>query len=172
MTSPQTLVEVAQAFHAAQVQWLVVGGYAVVAHGYVRFTQDLDIVVKLDQQNCLLMVQCLKSLGFQSRIPEPMEHFADEAKRSKWREEKDMIVFTVWRQAHGSFDQIDIFLREPFPVVELQPLIWHQTTNTGIDIPCIDLKHLLLMKQEAGRPQDILDIEQLTRVAKALGRLP
>jgi len=36
---------------AHDVRYLVVGGYAVAAHGYPRFTQDLDVWVWLDEQN-------------------------------------------------------------------------------------------------------------------------
>jgi predicted nucleotidyltransferase len=36
-----------RALNDANVRYLIVGGLAVVAHGYVRFTQDIDLVVQL-----------------------------------------------------------------------------------------------------------------------------
>ncbi len=35
----------------AAVEYLVVGGLAVVAHGYVRFTADVDLLLGLDHAN-------------------------------------------------------------------------------------------------------------------------
>jgi hypothetical protein len=36
---------------AHSVRFLIVGGYAVAAHGHPRFTKDLDVWVWLDEQN-------------------------------------------------------------------------------------------------------------------------
>jgi hypothetical protein len=41
------------ALNDANVRYLIVGGLAVVAHGYVRFTQDIDLVVQLERENVL-----------------------------------------------------------------------------------------------------------------------
>lgn len=35
--------EFLQLLNAHDVEWLLVGGYAVALHGYVRFTSDIDI---------------------------------------------------------------------------------------------------------------------------------
>ena len=35
---------VVRGFNEAQVRYLIAGGVAVVAHGYVRFTADLDLI--------------------------------------------------------------------------------------------------------------------------------
>lgn len=39
----KVLVEVLRTLNEHEVRYLVVGGLAVVAHGYVRFTKDLDL---------------------------------------------------------------------------------------------------------------------------------
>ena len=39
------------ALNHANVRYLVVGGLAVVAHGYVRFTADIDLILDLDAAN-------------------------------------------------------------------------------------------------------------------------
>jgi hypothetical protein len=40
-----------RALAEARVRYLVVGGLAVVAHGYVRFTADVDLVLDLESGN-------------------------------------------------------------------------------------------------------------------------
>ena len=44
------------ALNAAEVRYLVVGGVAVVLHGYLRTTADLDLVVELETDNVLRAV--------------------------------------------------------------------------------------------------------------------
>ncbi|MEK6374598.1 MAG: hypothetical protein AABO58_18075 [Acidobacteriota bacterium] len=43
--------ELLTALNAGGVRYLVVGGVAVVLHGYARATFDLDLVIELDTQN-------------------------------------------------------------------------------------------------------------------------
>lgn len=45
------LEQIFGALNEAQVRYLVVGGLAVIAHGYVRYTNDLDLVIQLDEPN-------------------------------------------------------------------------------------------------------------------------
>lgn len=167
MTGPDTLSAIAKAFSDRQVRWLVVGGYAVVAHGHVRFTHDLDVVIDLESQNCRIALTILTDLGFQPRIPVTMDSFADPELRRIWHDEREMIVFTVWRQSEGRFEQIDIFLREPFDFEKAWQERYLPDVPGGLVIPCIDLERLIAMKQEAGRPKDIEDIACLRRVVRS-----
>ncbi len=45
--------EVFKALNKAKVKYVVAGGVAVVLHGYMRATGDLDLIVFLDQENLL-----------------------------------------------------------------------------------------------------------------------
>ena len=42
-----------RALNDADVRYLIVGGLAVVAHGYVRYTADVDLVLDLERDNAL-----------------------------------------------------------------------------------------------------------------------
>jgi hypothetical protein len=42
---------IVQALNAAQARFIVVGGLAVNAHGYIRVTNDVDIVIRLTKQD-------------------------------------------------------------------------------------------------------------------------
>jgi hypothetical protein len=52
-----------RALNDINVHYLIVGGLAVVAHGYVRFTQDIDLVVQLDRENVLRAMNALTAIG-------------------------------------------------------------------------------------------------------------
>lgn len=73
--------QVLQALNAAGVRYLVVGGVAVVLHGHLRTTADLDLVVALDEGNARQAIAALGTLGFLPRAPVPAEQFADRAVR-------------------------------------------------------------------------------------------
>jgi predicted nucleotidyltransferase len=47
-----------------QVEYLIVGGYAVVAYGYHRFTGDLDVWIKPSKANAEKVLRTLKAFGF------------------------------------------------------------------------------------------------------------
>lgn len=58
-----------QALNSAGVRYLVVGGVAVVLHGHLRTTADLDLVVQLERENVLKAVRALAGLGYRPRAP-------------------------------------------------------------------------------------------------------
>ncbi len=51
-------------FVAREVKFLVVGGYAVAAHGHPRYTKDLDIWIRVDPLNAENIVRALDDFGF------------------------------------------------------------------------------------------------------------
>ena len=56
--------ELLQSFVSHNVRFLVVGGYALAAHGHPRYTKDLDIWVWTDPSNAERIVKSLESFGF------------------------------------------------------------------------------------------------------------
>ena len=51
-------------FTARDVRFLIVGGYAVAAHGHPRYTKDLDVWVRVDPENARRIVDALGDFGF------------------------------------------------------------------------------------------------------------
>ncbi|MGV6851045.1 MAG: DUF6036 family nucleotidyltransferase [bacterium] len=47
-----------------KVEYLLVGGYALGIHGYPRYTGDMDIWVKPEQENALRVLGVLEAFGF------------------------------------------------------------------------------------------------------------
>lgn len=51
-------------FAARDVRFLIVGGYAVAAHGHPRYTKDLDVWVRVDPDNARRIIDALGDFGF------------------------------------------------------------------------------------------------------------
>ncbi|MEQ8718613.1 MAG: hypothetical protein RIE08_13460 [Acidimicrobiales bacterium] len=51
-------------FAAHDVRFLIVGGYAVAAHGHPRYTKDLDVWVRVDPDNARRIIEALEEFGF------------------------------------------------------------------------------------------------------------
>src|SRR5215203_3203690 len=59
------------ALNAAGCKYLLVGGYALAAHGIPRFTKDLDIWIQPEPSNAGRVIEALGAFGA------PQEHIAD-----------------------------------------------------------------------------------------------
>jgi len=164
MLSVAAVVDVAAAFEREAVRYLFVGGLAVIAHGYVRLTTDLDIVIDLQPDNIRRAVTILAGLGFKPQAPVAIEAFVDARQRQEWVATKDMVVFPVWRDSATGPVVIDIFLLEPFSFPPAYLAAFWQTHASGTRFPFVDLNRLLAMKASAGRPKDVIDIEELRKV--------
>lgn len=51
------------AFNAHHVDFMIIGGWAVVYHGHVRLTEDLDIYVRATPENAKRAVAALEAVG-------------------------------------------------------------------------------------------------------------
>lgn len=56
-----------EALHAKEIRFVVIGGVAVAAHGYVRGTEDLDLVPDPDPENLERLTAALDEL--ESKLP-------------------------------------------------------------------------------------------------------
>lgn len=77
-------------------RYVVVGGVAVVLHGYVRLTADLDLVVDLEPEAARRTVEVLEGLGLVPRAPVAALDFAVRERRDEWIREKGMTVFSLF----------------------------------------------------------------------------
>ncbi len=147
-----------------KVRYAVAGGIALVLHGAVRFTADLDLIVELSPENLKDFITVMGELGYRPRLPVKAEDFADPLTRENWISEKGMTVFTFQHQDR-QINQIDVFVKEPlgFDAVEKE-LVWIKARDVAI--PVVSVRHLKMLKRIAGRPQDIADIEALEELEK------
>ena len=147
------------ALHAASVRYVVVDGMAVVLQGHPRMTVDLDLVIDLAADKAAAAVAALTGLGLQPRLPVPATDFADADKRRTWIEQRNLQVFSFYDPAEP-MREVDVFATEPIP---LDDLLADATVLTigGVPVAVASRRHLVAMKREAGRPQDLADIAAL-----------
>lgn len=151
---------IASALDDAGVRYLVAGGLAVNAHGYLRFTKDVDIVVHLVPDNVLRAFAALRAIGFRPSVPVTAAEFADPAIRSGWIRDKGMQVLQFWSDDHRE-TPIDMFVTEPFDFEHEYSQALLKRLHERIDVRFVSAGTLIRMKTAAGRPQDHLDVENL-----------
>ena len=156
--------EVFKALNKAKVKYVVAGGAAVILYGYPRLTQDLDLVVYLEEKNLEKLFDSLKKIGYSPKVPVTKEQFKDHRQRERWKKEKGMIVFS-FVDRRPPFQMIDMFVDEPikFDLLYKKRKI---VNIEGIKIPLIGIEHLILLKENAHRPKDLDDIVQLKEIMK------
>ena len=154
---------IVRALNEAKVQYLIVGGLAVNAHGYERLTVDLDLVIGLDSVNIISGLRALQAIDYHMSIPVTPEQFADAGLRQQWQTEKGMVVLRLWSDRHRR-TPVDVFIYEPFDFAqEHKAARWHAVAGES-QAPVIAYQTLLKMKIEAGRPKDLLDIDALRKL--------
>jgi hypothetical protein len=152
------------ALNRAGVRYVVVGGFATVLHGHARLTADIDLVVDLVPDEARKAVETLTSLGFRPRAPVEPFAFADSATRRQWVQEKGMRVFSLWDPANPMLE-IDLFAEHPIDFEEL----WNRAeivTLTQTVVRIASIRDLIRLKQLAGRPQDLADVEALENILR------
>jgi hypothetical protein len=154
---------IVRALNEAQVQYLIVGGLAVNAHGYERFTNDVDLVIGLDHENIIRGIRALKAIDYHMSIPVTPEEFANPELRRQWQEEKGMVVLRLWSDQHRR-TPIAVFIYEPFDFQEEYQSARWVTVLGEHTAPVISYRMLLKMKEGAGRPRDLIDIEKLRKL--------
>ncbi len=159
----RSLEAIFRALNTARVEYLVVGGLAVVAHGYVRTTDDVDLAIGLQPENIIRALRALIDIGFVMAIPVRPEDFADASLRETWRREKGMLVLKMLSDRHPS-TPVDIFVYEPFDVSAEFAKARMESLSDDLQVPVASLDCLLAMKRDAARPQDLADIDNLERV--------
>lgn len=155
-----TLEKIFVSLNAAGVRYLIAGGLAVNAHGYLRYTKDVDIVLHMTQGNIESALNTLATLGYKPNIPVSAKQFADPALRQEWITKKGMQVFQLWSDQHKE-TPIDIFVAEPFPFDQEHQQSLSKPLYASIEVRFVSIPTLIKMKQIANRPQDLIDIEQL-----------
>lgn len=160
----QSVVDIVSALSAAEIRYLIVGGLAVASHGYLRTTKDIDLVVALDRDNATAAFAALAKAGYRPKVPVTAAEFSDVGIRERLIKEKHMIVLQFWRDESPD---VDIFVREPFDFDSewANARLEHVTPNLQARV--VRLETLLKLKRQASRPQDLADIDALTKLYEA-----
>ena len=133
-------------FNDEKVEYLLVGAYALAAHGNPRATGDIDLWIRPSRANANRVVQALSRFG----APVDQLQKADFEKRD--------LVFQIGVAPR----RIDIMTS--ISGVERFEDAWRERLLVeveGLTIPVISRKHLIENKRVTGRPQDLADVAWL-----------
>jgi len=128
-----------------KVEYLVVGGYAVSIHGYPRSTKDLDVCIKISEDNASKMVGVINEFGMAS-LKLTKEDFL----------KRDFIT----QLGH---EPVRIDILNDLDGVSFEEA-WRNKKIINYEsatINFIGYNELLKVKEKSGRPQDIADISKL-----------
>lgn len=149
-----------KALDERRVRYLIAGGIAVNAYGYLRFTKYIDFVIELVPENIVQAFAALNALGYRPSVPITAEQFSDRDNRRRWIEEKEMKVLQFWSDQHQE-TPIDVFIEVPFDfAAELAVAPMKELRDVG-SVPIVTLPILVAMKRAANREQDRVDLDNL-----------
>lgn len=132
---------------AHEVRFLIVGGYAVAAHGHPRMTGDLDVWLMVASDNAERVVRVLAAFGFAALGLE-----ADDFR-------------SPGRVVQLGYPPLRIDLLTSVDGVDFDHC-WERRIDVPFDdtlVPVIGRDDLLASKRASGRPQDLADVEALER---------
>ena len=152
---------IAAALTQADVPFLLVGGLAVVEHGYGRNTYDVDLVIRLTPDAILRAFAAPDRIGYRPRVPINAQQFADPERRRELLETKRMQVLNFWSDEHRE-TPLDIFVTEPFDFDQEYERSAKREVAPGLTVQIVSLETLFAMKREANRPKDLADIDELS----------
>ncbi len=128
------------------VRFLIVGGYALAAHGLPRLTGDLDAWIWISDENAERVIKALTEFGF-GALGLTVADF----------NRRDSVV-----QLGYPPHRIDILTE--IEGVSFEPS-WGRRLEVVLDgrlVPIIGREDLIANKRASGRPQDIADVARLS----------
>lgn len=139
----------------AGVDFIVIGAFAVAAHGAPRATTDLDITPEPSADNLERLMRALDAIDARMLPLDIPEH--GEILSVEWLAEGGNFQFST------AFGQLDVLQVIVGPDLEHHDLAAHalQTEVLGMQLEVCSYDDLVKMKESAGRTQDMLDLERL-----------
>jgi hypothetical protein len=146
---------------ARGVDYVLIGGLAAVLHGSAMLTQDVDICFARDEGNLQALAKALGELGAKLRgVGEPVPFLPDG--QALGRSE----LLTLDTSA-GPLDLVSLPPgAPPYDVLRRRAL---RLDLGAFAVSVASVEDLIAMKRAAGRPKDLLAIEELEAILR-LGR--
>ncbi|MCS7152103.1 MAG: nucleotidyltransferase [Endomicrobia bacterium] len=133
-----------------KVRYLVVGAYAVIYYTEPRYTKDIDIWVKPDIKNAVRLYNALKEFGAPLRGIR-VEDFTNPN-----------LIYQIGVEPV----RVDIIMSLPGVSFDTAWKRRKKVMYGDIQINLLSIEDLIKVKKKLRRPNDILDIEKLKKVAK------
>jgi hypothetical protein len=140
----QELIEI---FERLGVEYMLVGGFAVNYYGYVRTTQDIDILLNPSLENSHKVMAALGEFGF-GEAGIPRECFTSEGTAVHLGEEPNRIDLLTHLKGVSNEDAFANRRRAEYE---------------GVSFSIISFGDLLACKQSSDRPRDLADADELAK---------
>jgi predicted nucleotidyltransferase len=137
----------------AEVDFLLIGGYAVIFHGYIRVTADMDIWLKPTNENKQKLLTAFKNVEL---------HPDDIKQLGETFDFTSIVVFHFGMPP----ERIDFLTKVPGVNFDDAFAKKEFMNINGRDVPVLRLDDLIVAKLLAGRPQDKADVEMLQQINK------
>ena len=145
MVLPPDFKEFLKLLNGKNIQYLLIGGYAVGYHGYPRATNDMDIWIAINLKTAEQMVLALKEFGFDtSQLSEELFLKENSIVRMGIAPMRIEILTTI-----SGVDFEECFQQKIVDEID------------GIEVNIIGLKQLKINKKASGRHKDLDDFENL-----------
>ena len=144
-TLPKDFREFIELLNKNNVRYIIIGGYAVVYHGYVRSTNDIDIWIDIREDNIKNVLNALDDFGFSSLNLKEEDFSPNQIIQLGYPPNRINLITTP---AGIDFDTC-YQSRE-------------QVTIDKMLINIVNLENLLKLKKASNRTRDLADIEELT----------
>lgn len=144
------------ALNEAGVDFLVVGGFAVGAHGFPRGTKDLDVVPEPSRKNLSRLAVLLKDLDAELL---GLHEFSDEEVVQPDLEGLSAGGNFVLATSMGRLDIMQ-FLAPDYEYSKLKDRAIEERVF-GQPVKICGYEDLIAMKRAAGRPEDLIDLQRL-----------
>lgn len=140
--------EFLRSLNSNNVEYLLIGGYAVILNGHIRNTNDLDVCVSDDPENAKRLVKALMEFGFD--VPGLNEDLFTKPK-------------SVVRMG---FPPIKIEIINYLEGVGFENAYRNRNCIklSDLDISLINIDDLIANKLSVGRHQDLADVEKLEKL--------
>jgi hypothetical protein len=148
----------------ARVDFVVIGGVAVVVQSSPRFTRDLDITYATGEKNLALLGSVLTDLGARLRGVEADLPFAPDIRTLRGAQ---MLTLTT---PEGDIDLLADPPGSPGYASLKRRASRIELAGESVLVAAID--DLIAMKAAAGRPQDLVDLESLEVARRRTRRRP
>lgn len=148
MTLSTTFQELLESFNSEGVRYLIVGGYAVIFHGYSRLTKDIDLWIEPTEDNATRVVAALEATNF----------YVNAVTKMKLQSPRQLIILG---DAPNRVDLITGLKEFDFDEHYQQRKI---EFVQGTELSVISLRGLRELKAAAGRLQDQVDLEKLPEI--------
>lgn len=138
----------------AGVDYAVVGGVAVIANGYVRLTEDLDILVSDERANLAKLLAVLAGFGDGHARELTPDDFPRQEGSIRVMEEFDLDIFVQMRG--NTLDSFRPSLR--------------RFDSAGASFRYLSPQQLIELKQDSWRDKDQIDVLALKEIIAREGR--